>query len=148
MKPLKEFKEYLENGTAKRISPNNERAKSLISESERKIHSLKERIEKIGVKDTNANDYVEYCYDIIMLLIRAKMYKEGVTTAGQGSHEAEVAYLGMLGFDEKETRFMNELRYYRNGILYYGTILDAEYAFKVIEFIKKIRVKLKKVLAK
>ncbi len=29
-----------------------------------------------------------------------------------------------IGFSEVDTRFMDDLRYYRNGIKYYGTILS------------------------
>jgi hypothetical protein len=34
----------------------------------------------------------------------------------------------------------------RKGMLYYGTILDADYAKKVIEFVKKVYPKLKKLV--
>ena len=33
---------------------------------------------------------------------------------------------------------MTQLRYFRNGILYYGKTFDSEYAEKVIDFTKKI----------
>ena len=36
-----------------------------------------------------------------------------------------------------------ELNYEGNGMLYYGTILDKEYAERVIEFTKKTYAKLK-----
>ena len=143
MMVLKSFEEYIQEGIVKRAFINKERAKSLLIESERKMLSLDERLEKLGVKNENANDYIEYCYDIIMHLIRAKLYLEGYSTSGQGSHEAEISYLKTLGLAEKEVRFADQIRYFRNGILYYGTVLDAEYAKKVIEFIKKIYPKLK-----
>ena len=117
-----------------------------IIESERKMLSLKERLEKLGIKNENANDYIEYCYDIIMHLVRAKMYLDGYYSSGQGAHEAEVSYLKVLGFDEKEVQFADQMRYFRNGILYYGTTLDDEYAKKVIEFTKKIYPKLKMII--
>jgi len=62
------------------------------------------------------------------------------------SHEAEVSYMKILEFSENEVNFMNQLRYYRNGIKYYGTILDEEYAKKVFEFVNKIIPKIKKIL--
>ena len=142
MKPLKPFEDYLKEGIAKKVRINSERAKSLIAESERKILSLKERLEKIGIKKENANDYIEYCYDIFMHLIRAKLYLEGYSTSGQGAHEAEVAYLRDLGFKETDVKFVNQLRYFRNGILYYGKTFDKEYAKKVLDFLEKIYDKL------
>ena len=137
MRSIKQFEEFIAVGVMKKISIDKERAKSLIQESERKLISLKEHIEKIGIKEENANDYIEYCYDIILFLIRARLYLIGYASAGQGSHEAEVSYLRKVEFSEKEILFVDELRYLRNGILYYGTRCDKEYAEKVIEFTKK-----------
>lgn len=140
------FDEFIKNGVVKRIKADKERSRSLVIESGRKMNSLKERLEKLGVRDENANDYVEYCYDIIMHLVRAKLYLRGYYASGQGAHEAEVSYLRILGFTEQEVQFADRMRYFRNGILYYGTSLDAEYAEKVIEFTKRIYPKLKEML--
>ena len=100
-------------------------------------------MEKIGIKDENANDYVEDCYNIIMPLIRAKMLLEGYNSSGSGAHEAEVAYMKLLGFEEKEVRFTNQIRFFRNGILCYGKQFDAEYGNKVIKFLNMIYPKLR-----
>src|SRR3989338_4055105 len=132
MRSVKSFEEYIQTGVMKQVTINNERARSLSSESARKLGSLKESLEKIGIKKENANDYVEDCYDILMYLLRAKLYQEGYSSSGMGAHEAEVSYLRILGFSEKEFHFMDQLRYFRNGILYYGIPLDSEYAEKVI----------------
>lgn|SRR3989338_1265029 len=148
MRVLKQFEEYVHEGVVQRARINKERAKNLLIESERKMLSLGERLEKIGIKDENANDYVEYCYDIIMHLVRAKLYLEGYSASGQGAHEAEVSYFRVLGFAEKEVQFADQMRYFRNGILYYGTSLDAEYAQKVIGFVNKICPKLREILKK
>jgi len=146
MRHLKPFQDFVKEGIAKRVALNKGRAKSLIIESERKMRSLNEQLEKIGVKNENANDYIEYCYDIIMYLVRAKLYLEGYSASGQGAHEAEVSYLRELGFPEKEIQFADQMRFFRNGILYYGTSLDKEYADKVLEFTKKTYPRLKELL--
>ncbi|HLD87037.1 MAG TPA: hypothetical protein VJB12_03150, partial [Candidatus Nanoarchaeia archaeon] len=96
--------------------------------------------------DHNANDYVEYCYDSIMLLIRARLYLEGFAASGKGAHEGEVSYLRVMGFPESDVQFADSLRYFRNGILYYGTSLDKEYAEQVIAFTKRVQPKLKEAL--
>ena len=137
MKSLKPFEEFLKEGIVKKITINKERARSLAFGAERKMSSLKEHLEKIGIKDENANDYIEYCYNIIMNLIRAKLLIDGYSSSGNYSHEAEISYLRNLGFAEKEVQFMNEMRYFRNSILYYGQFLDKEYAEKVINFLNK-----------
>ena len=145
MRSVKFFEEFIDDGIIKKVSVDKERAKSLILESERKMKSLNENIDKIGIKDDNANDYVEYCYDILMFLIRARLYSLGYSSRGQGAHEAEVSFARNMGFGETEVQFLNQLRYFRNGILYYGTRLDKEYAEKVLEFTKINYLKLKSV---
>ncbi len=141
---IKDFSEYIKKGIVKEVSPDIERAKSLIENSDRKKRVLKIQIEKIGINKDFANEYILLCYDVLMFLIRAEMLSKGYNATGIGAHEAEVSYFRRLGFNEKETRFLNQMRYFRNGMLYYGTKLDEEYAKKVIDFTKKISSKLKK----
>lgn len=143
MKPLRKFKEYLELGSIKKQKPDEQRAYFLEKEAERKKKSLIEFLEKIGLKEENANDIIENCYDILMFLIRSKLFEKGYSASGSNAHEAEIAYLFELNFLEEEINFMNELRYFRNGILYYGSSFDKEYAKKVISFLQKMYKKLK-----
>ncbi len=146
MRHLKPFESFIKDGIIKKVSINSERAKSLISESERKMRSINRQLEKIGVIEDNANDYVEHCFDSLMNMVRAKLYLKGYSASGQGAHEAEVSYLRELGFTEKDIQFADQLRYFRNGILYYGTSFDKEYADKVLKFTKKAHPKLKELL--
>ena len=140
---MKSFEEFIKERIAKRISPDTQRAKNLILESERKYKVMKDMIETMGIDNIKANDYIEYCYNIIMFLLRAKMLEQGYTSSGQGAHEAEIAFAKTIGFIEPEILLLDKLRYFRNGILYYGKRLDKEYAEKVIEFTKKVYTKLK-----
>lgn len=132
---LKPFDEYIRLGIVKKVTPDKERAKNLSLDVERKISSLKERIQKIGIRDENANDYVEYCYDILMGMLRSKMLIQGLNASGLGAHESEVAFMRKIGFNDKNVQFADQLRYFRNGILYYGKSFDKEYAQKVIDFL-------------
>lgn len=143
MREVKAFGEFIKKGIVKRAAQDSNRAISLNTKAERKKDSLKERLDKIGITDKNSEDYIESCYDIIMLLIRAKMISEGYNASGLGAHEAEVSYLRNLGFAENDVQFADQLRFFRNGMLYYGTALDAEYANKVLAFLDKIYPKLK-----
>ncbi len=144
MKAIKSFQDFLNDGTVKIQHVDKSRAEFLIEEAENGYSFLQEMLEKIGLRQNNANDYIKSCYDILMELIRAKMLLEGYNATGQGAHEAEVSYLRVLEFKETDVQFANQLRYFRNGMLYYGTILDQEYAQKVIDFTKKNYSKLKK----
>ena len=143
MKPLKNFEEFIRNGTVRKISPDTPRAKSLIEEAERRKRFIHEMVEKIGMNDENANHFIETSYDILIGLIRAKLLTKGFNSSGKGAHEAEVSFMRNLGFSEKDVRFMNDLRYYRNGILYYGEQFNADYGKKVLDFLNRVFAKLK-----
>ncbi len=140
---IKNFKEYINEGIVRKITPDIQRAKNLIKDSERKIRVLGRQIKNLGIDDEMSNEYVIICYDVLMLFIRAKMLLKGYNSSGVGAHEAEVSYLRILGFKEQEVQFANQMRFFRNGMLYYGTILDSVYAKKVLEFTKHIYFKLK-----
>ena len=62
----------------------------------------------------------------------------GYYASGQGAHEAEVSFSRNFLKKENDIKFLNKLRYFRNGMIYYGTLLDIEYAQKVFSFTKRI----------
>jgi hypothetical protein len=142
----KEFEEYIKKGVIKKCSIDKSRAEFLINESQNSLDGLYERIEIIGINDKNANSIIKDCYDILMELIRAKLLLTGYSSAGQFAHEAEISYLKKLGFSDIEVSFLNDLRYFRNSVTYYGKILDKEYAKKVLDFTNGIYPKLKKMI--
>ncbi len=144
MRSLKKFDEFLRQGIVKKGSPDKSRAEFLIKEAKQNYALLLEIIEKIKIRENNANLLIKNCYDIFMGLIRAKMFLIGYKASGTGAHEAEVSYLREIGFCERDVQFADQIRYFRNGILYYGTILDKEYTEKVISFLKEIFPKLVK----
>ncbi|HLC98302.1 MAG TPA: hypothetical protein VJC21_06005 [Candidatus Nanoarchaeia archaeon] len=144
MRAIKHFVEFIKNRIVKVQAPDRSRAYFLMQEAENSYALLQEKIQKIGLRPDTANDYIKSCYDILMELIRAKMLLAGYNASGQGAHEAEVSYLRVFGLPENEVQFADQLRFFRNGMLYYGTILDTEYAEKVIAFTKKMYRKLKK----
>ena len=146
MKPLKNFKEYIKRGIIKKQSLDKSRAMSLIEDSERDRDFLIDISKKIGINDEGANTIIKGSYDVLMGLIRAKLLLQGFKAHGQGAHEAEVSYLRELGFKETEVQFADQLRWSRNGILYYGRKFDKEYAEKVLVFLNKNYPKLKKTL--
>jgi hypothetical protein len=138
---LKRFEEFLSSGIIKKQTSDRERAKNLILESEDKLNFFYKVREKLGISELNPNYIIETCYDVLIELIRAKLLIDGYKT---DSHEAEVSYMKNLGFSENDANFMNQLRYFRNGIKYYGRILDKEYSKKVLNFTKGIYPLLKK----
>jgi hypothetical protein len=147
MRAIKAFDEFLKDGTVKRQKPDKSRAEFLIKEAEQDYSFLLKLIKRIGINDENANSIVKLCYDIIMELIRAKMLLDGFKASGVGAHEAEISYLRNLGFNEKDIQLADQLRYIRNGMLYYGTIIDKESAESTFNFLKNIYPKLKKLVS-
>jgi hypothetical protein len=127
---LREFSEFIEKKIVERRTPNLFGADSLVKESEKKRRFLDTLAQKIGVSNENANQFIEISYDTLIGLIRGKMFIEGYYSKGEGAHEAEVSFMKHLGFDEDDVRFMNDLRYFRNGILYYGKQFDKDYEKK------------------
>src|SRR3989338_4528972 len=144
MKPLKSFEDYIKEGIAKKQSADKLRARSLIIESETSYKLLLSFVKAIGLNDDSANHVIKNAYDIIMELIRAKMLSDGFSTTGKGAHEAEVSYMAETGVSSRDVDFANDLRYFRNGIVYYGKKFDKAYAEKVLEFLKRMYPLLKK----
>lgn len=142
----KSFEEYVKRGIIKRISVNKPRARFLINETDKSFRGLNKRIEAMDIDEFNANSVIKDCYDIIMELIRAKLLLDGYNSSGLFAHEAEVSYLKKLNFSDNEISFINDLRYFRNSVVYYGKILGVEYAEKVVKFTRSIYPRLKEKL--
>lgn len=143
MRAIKQFEEFIKKNIVKKQSTDRPRAEFLIREAEKSYINLLKMIDKIELDDDNANMFVKDCHDILMEIIRARMLLKGYNASGFGAHEAEVSYMRVLDFNEKDVQFADQLRFFRNGILYYGTQLDKAYAEEVIEFTKRIYPKLK-----
>jgi hypothetical protein len=141
---MKSFDEFLRSGAVRKQTPNKPRAQSLIAEASAKRQFLSVSLRSIPPEEMNYNFVVESCYDIIMELLRAKMFLNGYNAGN--SHEAEVSYMAVLGFSFPDVRTMDELRFYRNGIKYYGRMMDKEYAEKILLFMEKVYGEMKKKL--
>lgn len=146
MKGIRNFNEFVRENIVKKQGIDRSRAEFLIKESEKSYGLVLEMVEKLEVDDINANMFVKSCYDVLMELMRAKMLLDGYNASGFGAHEAEVSYMRVLGFAEKDVQFADQIRFFRNGMLYYGTMLEKDYAEKVIEFTKRIYPRLKEML--
>ena len=139
MKNLKDFKEFVKIGAVRKKFPDKSRAQDLLEDSDKILKSIKEIVEKIGFNEVNSNTIIKESHDVLLGFIRAKMLLNGFSASGAGAHEAEVSCLRELNFNEQEVQFVNQLRYFRNGIMYYGSKFDKEYAKKVYDFLNKIK---------
>jgi hypothetical protein len=143
---LFDFKYYLSKGIVTKHQPILPRAEFLINECSKSLVGLDRNIKKLGIDEFNANSIIKECHDIIIEMIRAKMFIEGFSASGNNAHEAEVAYMKVLDFSDSEVYDVNELRKARNSITYYGKIYEVEYAKKVYVLLKKIYPKLKEIV--
>lgn len=137
MRPIKNFDEFIEDQIVKKQSLDNSRAQNLKKEAMQTEKFLIEIIEKIGINNENTNTIIKLGYDTVMDNIRSEMFIQGYFSSGQGAHEAEVSFLRILGFNERDVQFCDQLRFFRNKIMYNGKSLDKEYALKTIEFLNK-----------
>jgi uncharacterized protein len=135
---IKNFGEYLMEGIVKAQLPDFSRANYLIQETKKSFVSLKLIKESVKISENTANSIIKLSYDIIMEIIRAIMLKRGYKAIGNGAHEAEVSYLRIIGFNDKDIEFAGQLRYSRNSITYYGKMLDKEYAERTYSFLERI----------
>jgi len=135
---IQNIEDYIREGILKTQQPDFSRAKYLIEETEKSYLSLKLIKENVKISENTANSIIKLSYDIIMELARAIMLKRGYKAIGNGAHEAEISYLKTIGFNYKDVEFLDQLRYSRNSITYYGKLLDKEYAEIVYEFLGKI----------
>lgn len=142
----RDFDEYVSQGVIKKSSINRPRAGFLIKESQKSFNGLNKRLKIMGIDEDNANSIVKDCYDILMELVRSNLLLAGYSSSGQFAHEAEVSYLKRLGFSDNDTSFLNDMRYFRNSVIYYGKILGVEYAEKVVEFTRRIYPELRKLV--
>ena len=146
MSTVRNFSEFVKENIVKKQHSDLSRARFLLKESEKTHLFIMNVIKKIGVDDNSANSIIKLSYDTIMDMIRAEMLSHGYNAVGQGAHQAEVAYMREIGFSENDVQFADQIRYFRNAIIYYGKILDKEYAEKVFAFLNKIYPQLKQLL--
>jgi hypothetical protein len=138
----KAFEDYVNEGIIKKSYIDKSRAKYFIEEAQKSFKGMQKRIAVMGIDEENSNSIIKDNYDIIMEIIRANLLIKGYNSQGPYAHEAEISYLKPLGFTYHEISFLNDLRISRNSILYYGKILQPEYAKKVVEFTIEIYPKL------
>ncbi|MFT4308696.1 MAG: hypothetical protein ACMXYM_05000 [Candidatus Woesearchaeota archaeon] len=135
---IRSFDEYVREGIVVQRTADHPRAEALRTDAVRSFEVVEAIRSSIGITDHNANIIVKLAYDVVMSSIRAHMGACGFHASGRGAHEAEVAYLRMLGFGDADVVFCDRLRYYRNGIMYYGKNFGAEYARTTIAFASRM----------
>ena len=128
-----------------KITPNRERAISMLKMAEATI----EMVKKIDKKMFPSNVLKEY-YDIIRELMGIILLLDGYKIIGEGSHKKLIEYIKQKcqDFEANEIMLIDELRVARNKISYEGFFIDEEYLNRKQSDIETIISKLKALINK
>jgi len=128
------WEDCLFNKSAKSISPDLNKAKSLIETSEERISLIKEITEK------NCNFIFEDYYTSIIEILQAIAFSKGYNIL---NHLCLGFYLRDVLGREDLFRMFDGLRFKRNSLTYYGSRMDFETAKQAISNSKKLIKELK-----
>lgn len=129
-----DWESCLSNNTAKSISPDSNRARSLIETAKERIALTKEITEK------NCNFVFEDYYTSIVELLQARSFLEGYNIL---NHLCLGFYLRDKLQREDLFNIFDDVRYKRNSLTYYGIRMDFETGMQAIEKCKKLLKELK-----
>ena len=110
------FEEYIERGKIRKENKDPSQGRSLLKRSKSKFETM----EKLGINEETATDYLENIYEACKMLLQSVIAVEGLKPY---SHEAVIAYaideldLGMINANT-----LNRYRKLRNDISYRGEI--------------------------
>ena len=125
-----------------RITPDKERAKSIIKMVEERESSI-EILKKANFPTIVGEAY----YEIVKELATARLLLEGLKTVGEHAHKELIEMMATYKeFDEWEIVFLDDLRVIRNKSDYEGKPFPADYILHHKNTLKKIISKLKKAI--
>lgn len=125
------------NKSAKTVTPDIQRAESLIETANERISLIKE------INEKNCNFIFEDYYTSILELLQAKTFKKGFNIS---NHICLGFYLRDVLKREDLYFLFNDMRFKRNSLTYYGNRMDYETAQQAIEKCKRLIVELEKIL--
>ncbi len=128
----------LYSNSAVKVTPDKEKAKSLIETSEDRI--------KFSIRDLNektANYIFEDYYSSVLELAQALVILDGYKI---NNHVCLGFFLRDILEKEDLFRLFDDCRYKRNSLVYYGKRMDFETAKDAIEKTKKLMNKLKSII--
>lgn len=128
---MNDWEKSIEDGKVLKISPNQERAKSLIASSLRLLNI----IEKLKLDKENGFFILTNYYDIILESLLSLLYKKGY----QSLDHLSIGYYIKDVLDNQEFfNIFDKYRKTRNKILYYGRNIDLETSQQGIKDLKRL----------
>lgn len=131
---MNDWNECISNNSAKKITPDKNRAKSLRETAKERISIIKE------ITARNCNFVFEDYYTSILEMLQAKAFENGFNIM---NHICIGFYL--RDFLKRDDLFIifDDIRYKRNSLTYYGNRMDFETAKDAIEKCKNLIKQLK-----
>ncbi len=123
------WNDCLGNNLARKITPDNNRAKSLSETAHERIAVIKE------VSSKNCNFVFEDYYTSVLELLQAHAFRNGFLVL---NHLCIGFYIRDNLQQEDIFHLFNDVRYKRNSLTYYGTRMDYAVAKEAIEQCKRI----------
>lgn len=134
----KNWNDCLESENSVKITPDREKAKSLVETAEERIKSSVKEI-----NEKNANFVFEDYYSSIVEIIHSIALLEGYKIS---NHICLGYYIKNILNKENLFMIFDDLRYKRNSLTYYGKRMDFETAKQAIEKSKRLIKELKEIL--
>lgn len=126
------FQEYVDRGNVREMSPDPSQASNLMASAKRKF----ENMERLGLSEKTATDYLENTYEAVKMLVQAFMALDGYNPY---SHEAIIAYgLDHLDLTAEEANRFNKFRKLRNDISYRGDMATIDEAREVRDLFEQL----------
>jgi len=127
------FEKYIEIGKVRKENSNPSQARSLLKRSSSKFQTM----EKLGISENTATDYLENVYESCKMLIQSLMAVEGLKPY---SHEAVIAYaIDELDLDMVNSNTLNRYRKLRNDISYRGEIATKDEAENIRKLYQELK---------
>lgn len=113
---IQPFETYVERGNVTESAPDPGTARNLFDRAQSKFKNM----ERLGITEITATDYLENIYESIKMLVQAFMALDGFKP---DSHVPIIAYaIDHLGLDAETASRFNKYRKLRNDISYRGDI--------------------------
>ncbi|MDY6774157.1 MAG: hypothetical protein SVS85_03055 [Candidatus Nanohaloarchaea archaeon] len=127
------FEDYVERGEVRDSETDPSKAESM----KKRATSKFENMERLGVDEETATDYVENVYEAAKLLVQSFMARDGHRPY---SHEAVIAYaVDELEVGMVDANRFNRYRKLRNDIAYRGEVATVKEAEDIRELFKSLR---------
>jgi len=126
-----------------KITPDIERAKSLMNMAEKREESLKELQRRINFPTIIAEMY----YEIVKELVASLLFIDGFKAIGEYAHKEAIDYLSNYGFSHEDLSLLHDLRIRRNKSMYEGKQINPSYLENneksIVRLIRKLKTLLK-----